>query len=68
VNFRQVVSGVVVLVGLSVIPVGLANAKPPTPTPTPKPTTSSTDELADMVMDALGHPPTPTTTPIAPPP
>jgi hypothetical protein len=47
---------------------GLANAKPPAPAPAPKPTTSSTDELADMVMDAIGHPATPTTTPIAPPP
>jgi hypothetical protein len=60
---------VVVLVGLSAIPIGLANAKPPTPTPVPKPTTSSSDDLADMVMDALGHQPAvPSATLIAPPP
>jgi hypothetical protein len=62
-----VISIVIVLLGLSAIPIGLANAKPPTPTP--KPTTSSTDDIADMVMDALGHQPAaPSTTPILPPP
>jgi hypothetical protein len=68
VKVRHALSGVVVLIGLSAIPVGLANAKPPTPAPAPKPAASSSDELADMVMDALGQvPAAPSTTPVVPP-
>jgi hypothetical protein len=55
-----------VLIGLSASAIGTANADPAPPTPT----TSSSDELADMVMDAIQHggPAAPTTTPVPAPP
>ncbi|BBY57604.1 hypothetical protein [Mycolicibacterium sarraceniae] len=51
---------------------GIATAAP-TPTPTPTPgltTTSSSDEIADMVMDAIAQPapPAPMAPPLPPPP
>ncbi|MDT5080703.1 MAG: hypothetical protein QOJ80_5340, partial [Mycobacterium sp.] len=47
---------------------GVAQADPSTPSPGPS-TTSTDDELADMVLDALQHgPAAPTTTPVPPPP
>jgi hypothetical protein len=60
-----------VLIGMSILAAGTANAEP-TPPPAPGPeTTSTSDELADMVMDVIehGHPAAPTTTVVpAPPP
>jgi len=63
----SVVAGVVF--GLSVLAIGTANAEP-TPSPAPTPGTSSSDELADMVMDVIQHdgPAAPTTTPVPAPP
>ncbi len=57
-----------VVIGLSAFAIGTANADP-TPPPVPDPTTSSSDDLADMVMDAIQHggPAAPTTTPVPPP-
>ncbi|MGX9787871.1 hypothetical protein [Mycobacterium sp. MMS18-G62] len=54
------------LIGVSSVAVATANADPAPPTPT----TSSSDELADMVMDAIEHrgPAAPTTTPVPAPP
>jgi hypothetical protein len=47
---------------------GIALAAPsPAPTPGPE-TTSSSDEIADMVMDAIQRPAAPTTTPVPAPP
>jgi hypothetical protein len=59
-----VVAGV--LIGLSALAVATADADPAPPTPT----TSSSDDLADMVMDAIQHggAAAPTTTPLAAPP
>ena len=56
------------VVGLSAFALGTASADP-TPPPAPGPTTSSSDDLTDMVMDAIeqGGPAAPTTTPVAPP-
>jgi hypothetical protein len=57
-----------VLIGLSVFATGVASAEPVQPGPT---TTSTSDELADMVLDVVEHGavPVPTTTPVpAPPP
>jgi hypothetical protein len=57
-----------VLIGLSTVAVGTANAEPSQPGPTP---TSTSDELADMVLDVIEHggAAAPTTTPApAPPP
>jgi hypothetical protein len=56
------------VVGLSAFAIGTASADP-TPPPVPDPTTSSSDDLADMVMDAIQHggPAVPTTTPVPPP-
>jgi len=58
-----------VVLGLSVLAVGTANAEPAQPGP-PTPGTSTSDELADMVMDAIEHggPAAPTTTPVPAPP
>jgi hypothetical protein len=58
----------VAIVGLSVFAIGTASAEP-TQTPAPGPTSTS-DELADMVMDAIQHgdPAAPTTTPVPAPP
>jgi hypothetical protein len=55
-----------VLIGLSVLMAATAAADPAPPTPT----TSSSDELADMVMDVIEHgaPAAPTTTPVPAPP
>jgi hypothetical protein len=56
------------VIGLSAFGIGTASADP-TPSPAPDPTTSSPDDLADMVMDAIQHgePATPTTTAVPPP-
>jgi hypothetical protein len=57
-----------VLIGLSVLAAGAAGAEPAQPGPT---TTSTSDELADMVLDVIEHGTVavPTTTPVpAPPP
>jgi hypothetical protein len=58
-----------VVFGLSVLAIGAANAEPTSP-PAPAPGTSSSDELADMVMDVIQHggPAAPTTTPVPAPP
>ena len=61
----------VVLIGLSILTAGTANAEPAPPDPTePGPWTSTSDELADMVMDVLqqGGPAAPTTTLVPAPP
>jgi hypothetical protein len=57
-----------VLIGLTVFAVGTAHAEPAQPGPT---TTSTSDELADMVIDVIesGGVAVPSTTPVpAPPP
>ena len=56
------------VIGLSAFAIGTAGADP-TPPPVPGPTTSSSDDLTDMVMDAIqqGGPAAPTTTPVPPP-
>jgi hypothetical protein len=57
-----------VLIGLSVFAAGAAGAEPAQPGPT---TTSTSDELADMVLGVIAHEgvAAPTTTPVpAPPP
>jgi hypothetical protein len=56
------------VIGLSGFAIGTAGAEP-TPPPPPGPT-STPDELADMVMDAIGHdgPAAPTTTEVPAPP
>lgn len=55
-----------VLIGLSVFAVGTASAEPAQPGPT---TTSTSDELADMVIDVIesGAAAVPTTTPVRAP-
>ena len=57
------------VIGLSAVGIATASAEPTQP-PAPGPTTSSSDELADMVMDAVRHggPVAPTTTPVPAPP
>ncbi|HXL61754.1 MAG TPA: hypothetical protein VN959_13980 [Mycobacterium sp.] len=59
------------VIGLSAFAIGTASAEPTQP-PAPGPaTTSTSDDLADMVMDVIQHggPAAPTTTPVpAPPP
>ena len=57
------------VIGLSALGIATASAEPAQP-PTPGPTTSSSDDLADMVMDAIQHggPAAPTTTPLPAPP
>jgi hypothetical protein len=57
------------VIGLSAFAIGTASAEPTQP-PAPVPTTSNSDELADMVMDAIQHggPAAPTTTPVPAPP
>ena len=57
------------VIGLSAFAIGTAGAEPALP-PAPGPTTSSSDELADMVMDVVQHegPAAPTTTPVPAPP
>jgi hypothetical protein len=62
---RLVLAGV--LIGLAAFAVGTANAEPSQPGPT---TTSTSDDLADMVMGVIEHGsvPVPTTTPVPAPP
>jgi hypothetical protein len=57
------------VIGLSAFAIGTASADP-TPPPAPGPTTSSSDDLADMVLDAIQHggAAAPTTTPVPAPP
>ncbi len=65
---RWLMSAVVgVLIGLSVFAAGAASAQPAQPGPT---TTSSSDELTDMVLDVVEHGAVaaPTTTPVPAPP
>jgi hypothetical protein len=65
---RWVLAGAVI--GLSVFAIGTASAEPTLP-PAPNPgPTSTSDELADMVLDAIQHggPAAPTTTPVPAPP
>ena len=68
---RWVLSAVAgVVLGLMMFAVGTTNAQPAVPTPTPPgPATSTSDELADMVMEVIenGAPAAPTTTPVAAP-
>jgi hypothetical protein len=63
---RLLVPVAMALIGLAGLAGGTAAAQPTTPAPAPPASTS--DELADMVMDAL-QPGSgaPTTTPVAPP-
>jgi hypothetical protein len=64
---RLLVSAVMVSIGLIGLAGGTAGDQPSTPAPMPPGSTS--DELADMVMDAIGHGSgAPTTTPVPPPP
>lgn len=61
-----------VVLGLATASVGVAQAEPTNPPPGPT-TTSTDDELVDMVMDAISHGDTapatlPDPTPVAPPP
>ena len=61
----------VVLIALSILSAGTANAEPAPSDPTePAPWTSTSDELADMVMDVIQHggPAAPTTTVVTAPP
>lgn len=63
---RVVLSAVAgVLVGLTAFAAGTANAEPSPPGPTTS-STSTSDDLADMVMDVIerGPVPIPTTTPV----
>jgi hypothetical protein len=65
--FSAVVGAVI---GVSAVAIGTAAADPNQP-PAPGPTTTSTsDELADMVFDVIQHggPAAPTTTPVPAPP
>jgi hypothetical protein len=55
------------LIALSLFSFGTANAEPTSPPP-PPPGTSTPDELADMVMDAIAHDPAaPVSTPVPAP-
>jgi hypothetical protein len=68
VTVRILLAVLAVLVGLSVGSLGVAQADPSTPSPGPS-TTSTDDELTDMVLDALAHgSAAPTTTPAPAPP
>jgi hypothetical protein len=64
---RLLLSAVAVLIGVSGLAGGVAQAQPSTPAPPPVPG-STNDDLADMVMDAIEHGSAPTTTPVPPPP
>jgi hypothetical protein len=66
--YGLLVSGAVgLLIGLAALAVGVAHADPSNAGSTP--TTSTSDELADMVMDVIEHPaPAPTTTVVNAPP
>jgi hypothetical protein len=64
---RLLVPVAMVLIGLAGLAGGTAGAQPTTPAPAPPGSTS--DELADMVMDAIqSGSGALTTTPVAPPP
>jgi hypothetical protein len=68
---RRVVAGVAgAAIGLSAFAIGTASADPTQPPAPGPPATSTSDELADMVMDAIQHggPATPTTTVVPAPP
>ncbi len=70
VAMRRLLSALVgAVIGLSAFAIGTASAEPTQP-PAPGPTASNSDELADMVMDAIQHggPAAPTTTPVPAPP
>jgi hypothetical protein len=71
VAMRWLLSAVVgAVIGLSAFAIGTAAAEPNQP-PAPGPaTTSTSDELADMVFDVIQHggPTVPTTTPVPAPP
>ena len=70
VAMRRLLSALVgAVIGLSAFAIGTASAEPTQP-PAPGPTTSNSDELADMVMDAIQHggPAAQTTTPVPAPP
>ena len=56
------------VIGLSAFAIGTASAEPTQPPP-PGPTTSNSDELTDMVIEAIQHagPAAPTTTPVPAP-
>ena len=61
---------VAVLIGISALSLGTAAAEPLS-TPVPPPlaaATSSTDDLTDMVLDAIQHGAAPTTTQVPGPP
>ena len=68
---RLLLSAVVgAVIGVSALAIGTAAAEPNQP-PDPGPTTTSTsDQLADMVFDVIQHggPAAPTTTPLPAPP
>ena len=69
VAMRRLLSALVgAVIGLSAFAIGTAGADP-IPPPAPGPTTSSSDDLTDMVMDAIQHsgPAAPTTTPVPSP-
>jgi hypothetical protein len=68
VSIRWFLAGFAVLIGLSVSSIGAAQADPATPAPGPT-TTSTDDELVDMVLEAIQHGgAAPTTTPVPAPP
>ena len=70
VAMRRLLSALVgAVIGLWAFAIGTASAEPTQP-PAPSPTTSNSDELADMVMDAVqqGGPAAPATTPVPAPP
>jgi hypothetical protein len=65
---RMVLATVALLMGISAASAGLAAAEPTSPAPGPT-TTSTDDELTDMVMDAISHgAAAPSTTPATAPP
>jgi hypothetical protein len=65
---RLLLPAVVVLIGLSGLAGGTASAQPSSPAPPPPPGSTS-DDLADMVMDAIQQgSAAPTTTPVPGPP
>jgi hypothetical protein len=68
VAMRLVLAGAALVIGISTASVGIAGAEPSSPAPGPT-TTSSDDELTDMVMDAVQNgAAAPSTTPAVPAP
>jgi len=67
---RVWLSATAVLIAISAGSLATAAAEPVTPVPPPPPgATSSTDDLTDMVLDAIQHgAPVPTTTAVPAPP